>query len=70
VARKVTIGGFNVDGTFKQDKTTKTIRVAGTGLLGTLAILGFACFVIYIMFSIVPKDADIVKINKPASTQQ
>jgi hypothetical protein len=63
------IGGFNLSATNKQTSSTRKIRVTGTGLLGTLAIMGFACFVIYVMFSIVPRDADIVKIGKPAVTR-
>jgi hypothetical protein len=63
------IGGFSVSGSSKQPGSTRAVRVTGTGLLGTLAIMGFACFAIYIMFSIVPRDADIVKIGKPAVTQ-
>ena len=64
------IGGFNLSGTSKQEGSTRTIRVTGTGLLGTLFIMGFACFVIYVMFSIVPKDADIVKIGSPPTSSQ
>lgn len=63
------IGGFSLAGSSKQSGSTRTIRVTGTGLLGTLAIMGFACFVIYVMFSIVPRDADIVKIGNSAATQ-
>jgi hypothetical protein len=65
------IGGFGLSGTNKLSGSTQTVRVTGTGLLGTLAIIGFACIVVYIMFSIVPRDADIVKIGgKPPSSQQ
>ena len=60
---------YDGSGSFKEDKTTKTFRVAGTGLLGTLAIMGFACFVIYVMFSIIPRDANIVNIGKSSSAQ-
>jgi hypothetical protein len=36
-----------------------------------MVIMGFASFVIYVMFSIVPKDSDIVKIgSKPAVMRQ
>ena len=65
------IGGFGLSGSNKRAGSTQTIRVTGTGLLGTLAIMGFACFVVYTMFSIIPRDSDIVKVgSKPAPTQQ
>lgn len=65
------IGGFGLSGSNKLAGSTQNIRVTGTGLLGTLAIMGFACFVVYIMFSIVPRDADIVKVGgKPPTSQQ
>jgi hypothetical protein len=57
------IGGFSLDGKSKNKESTRGLKITGTGLLGTLAIGGFACIVVYIMFSIVPRDADIVKIN-------
>jgi hypothetical protein len=65
------IGGVNLSGTNKLVGSTQTIRVTGSGLLGTLVIMGFACFVVYVMFSIVPRDADIVKIGgNPTSSQR
>lgn len=64
------IGGFGLSGTNKLAGSTQTIRITGTGMLGTLVIMGFACFVVYVMFSIVPRDADIVKIGgNPTSLQ-
>jgi hypothetical protein len=48
------IGGFDLSGSSKQAGSTRTVRATGTGLLGTFFIMGFACFVVYVMFSIVP----------------
>src|SRR4051794_15427030 len=58
------IGGFTVSAFRKEDASQRRIRVAGTGLLGTMAIVGFACGVIYIMFSIIPTGSDVVKIGR------
>jgi len=65
------LGGVTLSGSNKVANSTQTIRVTGSGLLGTLVIMGFACFVVYVMFSIVPRSSDIVKIgNNPASSQR
>jgi Uncharacterized alpha/beta hydrolase domain (DUF2235) len=61
------LGGVSLSGSNKVSNSTQTIRITGSGLLGTLVIMGFACFVVYVMFSIVPRDSDIVKIGgRPA----
>jgi hypothetical protein len=64
------IGGFDLEGSIEQVGVKRKLRVAGTGMLGTLVIMGFACVAIYIMFSIVPKDADIVNVGgKPVLSE-